>query len=251
MSGLSPIESDIYITLFEKGPSKITQLSRQSKIPKTTLYRILERLTENALVTVILKGGDKVYAAENPKRLESILKDKKVTIEKELNHIDNLITKFPLFLDGLPTNTSANDFSVKFYEGKKSVKLIYEEALKSNGFRAFLNAQKLNKYFPENVNLFLETHRKRNDMHIWEIMEKSSGAQSYAKKIPKERYYCKFVPEGMQLSVIDFMMFDGKVAIVNLADNTSGTMVINESFYQNAKAIFDFVWQVLPEPTLD
>ncbi|MBI3366121.1 hypothetical protein HY041_00640, partial [Candidatus Roizmanbacteria bacterium] len=157
---------------------------------------------------------------------------------------------FPDFLSTIkavsPQAPKSKEVEIKYYEGKQAVNHIYEEGLNAKEFRAYVNCHELSKVFPENENRFLEAHNKKNDMNIWEIMENSPEAREYIKKIPKKRYYHKFIPEGMNLSIIDYIIFDGKVAIVNLEKHTTGVLISNEHYYNNAKALFEFVWQMLP-----
>jgi hypothetical protein len=45
---------------------------------------------------------------------------------------------------------------------------------------------------------------------------------------------------------LDFIIFDGTVAIINTNDDVVGVVIKNDKFYENVRAIHKFVWDFLP-----
>jgi len=50
----------------------------------------------------------------------------------------------------------------------------------------------------------------------------------------------------LNLASIDYLIYDGKVAMIDAAKGIGGIVIENDSFYQDAKAIHQFIWQFLP-----
>mgnify|MGYP001597084432 CR=1 FL=1 len=63
-----------------------------------------------------------------------------------------------------------------------------------------------------------------------------------------KRYSFKFMPKNIQLSSQDILIYDGKVAIINYENTIDAVVLNNRYFYKNCKELFDFIWQLLPEP---
>lgn len=48
--GLTEIESKVFLTLLQNGPQSELTLSRQTKVPRTTVYRVLENLNKKGIL---------------------------------------------------------------------------------------------------------------------------------------------------------------------------------------------------------
>lgn len=238
--GLTEIEAKVYQGLIETGPTTVMELAEHTGIKRITVHFNIENLIQKGLVVQTIQGARRQIIAEPPERLEYL-------IDQQFDKAKNLQIKFPDFIHTIRTihPQKSKEVEIKYYEGKESVMHIYDEALKAKEFRAYVNPEELHKVFIHNMDLFIQTHKRRKDMQVWEIMEESPEAQKYIKIMPKERYYYKLIPRGVDLSIIDYMMFDGKVAIVNLEKHTTGILISNENYYHSAKAIYNLVWQML------
>lgn len=248
--GISDTESQLYVDLLELGPSSIAELTRKSTIPRTTVRENVERLIQKGLVSQTFKGARKKLVAEEPNKAKLLLMDRRLDLENQQRNLDDLDNKFEGFAEALyshiPNIREKADVTVKFYEGKREVFKIYEAALQSEIFKAYVNAEELKIAFPGNFELFVKAHTDNKKMNIWEIMEDTPSAREYASQMPLERYFAKFVPKGVHFSVIDYMVFDGNVAVIDLKQNTSGLVISNDDYYKNASAIFDLMWGLLP-----
>lgn len=240
--GLSEIETKLYLGLLEKGPTTVLEISRHTGIKRATTHFNIESLIQKGLVTQTSVGARRQIIAEPPQSLE-------ILVEQHLSDAKNLKQNLPSVIDLVASNypkySQQEDVHVKYYAGKQAVKSIYTDVLRSKEIRTYVNATAVAKVFPENMELFIKAHNKHTDMRVWEIMDKSSYSEEYANQMVSDRYFYKFIPETLDLSVIDYMIYDGKVAIVNIKEDASGLIFSNEDYYNNAKAIFDFVWNMI------
>jgi hypothetical protein len=64
----------------------------------------------------------------------------------------------------------------------------------------------------------------------------------------KGRYHYKVIDR--QLEITDYLIYDGKVAIIDIDDvnksNITGVVIANSNFYNSSKTLFEFIWHVLP-----
>ncbi len=245
--GLNKVEAEIYYGLLNHGPSTVKHLAEHTGLNRVTTHFQINNLINKGLVIQIKKDARRQIVAEPPERLAYL-------IEQKEKGIKQLRDDFPDFIKSIQpaipvSNTKDEEVEVKFYKGKQGCQLIYEDVLQAKELRTYVNSKEIASYFPDNANLFINNHNKRSDMFIWEIMNKSTifDSKSYANSMVKGRYFVKFIPPSLDLSVIDYMIYDGKVAIVNIKESPTGMIIINSDYYENAKAIFNFVWKMLPD----
>ena len=71
--GLGANEAAVYIAMLSLGPATVLSISRASGVKRTTIYNVLESLKQKGLVRTDVRGFKQLYAAEHPKKLESML----------------------------------------------------------------------------------------------------------------------------------------------------------------------------------
>jgi predicted transcriptional regulator len=244
---LSQKEIALYLNLIKYDALTILELAEISGINRATTHVNVENLTQKGLVTQMKKGrgSRRLIMAEPADKLSVIFTERRAKLEAAESQL-GFITKE---LTNLKKEYKTNEnIEIRRYKGKDEVRLIYNEVLKSKEIRSYLNCKELSKVFPGNINKFLEAHKKNQTMQIWEIMEKSEEAKEYAKQMPTERYYFRLATEQLNLASLDYILFDGKIAVIEL-DTTveiSGIVFENKNFYENANAIHKFVWNFLP-----
>src|SRR3989338_6121463 len=75
--GLSENESKVYFASLSLGPATIIRIANTAEIKRTTVYSVVEALKQKGLINLEIKGFKKLYAAENPEKLETILEVKR------------------------------------------------------------------------------------------------------------------------------------------------------------------------------
>lgn len=240
--GLTKIEGEIYQGLLQTGPTTVKELSEFLRMKRITTHFNVESLIEKGLIIQTMHGARRKIMAEKPEHIHFL-------IERKESELKELRQNYPVIRNIINTiipQTNTPKVEVKYYEGIKGVQLIYDDVLQAKQIRAYVNAMEVAKVFPNNMNMFIKTHTKRADMKIWEIMNRAPEVEKYAKKMTMGRYFYKFIPSSLNLSIVDYLIYDNKVAIINIRENPTGMIIINTDYYDNAKAIFDFVWEMLP-----
>jgi HTH-type transcriptional regulator, sugar sensing transcriptional regulator len=241
---LSELEAKLYLTLLQTGPISVRDLAEDIKVKRTTAYLYIDQLVDKGLVVKLVKGSKKLISAEDPKNLQSLV-DEKVKHAKEVEGLLPDIIK--TISSKIPQTSEGTEAEIKYYKGKNGVKKIYEEVLKANEVRSYVNIEEIAEVFPENFDLFDNALKVNPDMIMYEVVENSPQAKKRFENTKKrERYYYKFLPEDMKLSAQDILVYDGKVAIISLKDNTHGIVLSNLDLYNNLKILFDFIWKILP-----
>src|SRR4030042_5957943 len=115
--GLSEKEAKVYLAVLELGEVNIQKIAQKSSIKRTTVYDVINSLKEKRLLSELTKGKKTLYSAEDPRKLEGHLDEKKEMLRKilpELLSITNLLDKKP---------------TIRFYEGDEGIKEVYKDTL--------------------------------------------------------------------------------------------------------------------------
>src|SRR3989338_4012226 len=71
--GLSKEEVKIYLYLLEKGLQSALSISRVLRLPRTRVYRLLDKLAEKALILQKLDTTGLKFTAASPKQFELLI----------------------------------------------------------------------------------------------------------------------------------------------------------------------------------
>lgn len=79
--GFNKYESAVYEALVKIGKATAFQLSRESKVPYGRVYDVIESLANKGLLRTV-PGTPKMYAIDDPKIIEEMLKERKQKLDK-------------------------------------------------------------------------------------------------------------------------------------------------------------------------
>jgi len=242
--GLSEIEAKLYLTLLQDGATSVRNLARATGIQRTSTYDYLNQLVDKGLVYRVVKGTKKQVSANPPEECLLPLVEERAQTAKTLQNT------FSEVLHLFPQRSETGEAEIKYYKGKLGVKRIYEEALKAKELRSYVNIASMVDTLPENSILFAEALKNNKDIKIFEIIENSLLSQEQTQfqtnNADHKRYFYKFLPKEVKLSAADTLIYDGKVAIINVRGQITGVVLHNTDYYKNCKELFDFNWNVLP-----
>ena len=246
--GLSQLEVQLYLKLLESGPISITELSQSIKIPRTTVHENIAKLEEKGLVAKTVIRKSKKIIAEQPSKFKSMLRNKKIALKTQQQDIIETEKELPQLIKTIYQNFPAvnTEFDVKVYKGKKIISKVFDEIFSCNEMRSYVDTRGLDKVFPENYRKFYTAHSQNKNMRVWEII--SPMIDPFINDYDKSRYFYKTAPISIQTAIpIDYIIFDKQVAVINCTENPTCIVINNQAYYENAKALFDFVWQLIPK----
>lgn len=242
--GLTEIEAKIYLCLLELKESTVLEVARKTAIKRATVHFNIENLIGKGLVSQTRKNSKRLLIAENPENLTILLEKRKSDISKLEGGIGSLVS-------ALKTHSlkKVEGFSmqVKYFEGRDAVKAIYNDSLNAKVVRSYVNLQKVASVFPENQERFVSFLQENSDLELYEIVDDSSISKSLVKLFSETsaNYKYKFVPAKIKLSAADVLIYDGKVAVINLGEQTAGMILDNYEYFEISKEIFEYLWSTL------
>lgn len=252
---LSEIEAQLYLTLLQTGPSSIRELAEITKMKRTTAYFYIDQLGEKGLAIKLVKGSRKLVAANEPENLENLVEKKLAAAQEtknELNQIFSLIDK------KMPEEKKFDKSDIRHYKGRLAMKKLYDDFLTGKELRIYANLSKLEKLLAKSdfilpYDIFERGLEKNKELQIYEIIADEPGTidQFEVEETSQKdnRYQYKYLPADIGLTSPGIAFYKDKVAIISGTNAPYITIVEDADYYDNSVKLFDFIWNVLPEPS--
>lgn len=230
--GLSKNEAIVYITLLDLGSATATKIADKSKLHRTTVYDVLDRLVEKGMASHILKKETKYFEAAEPESLLGILKQRE----------ENLLKVLPQLK--LSNKMSESKAKATIFEGLAGVKTTMRQNLETlkDGDTFYVFG------VPKNVTdlvgrPFLDWfHKKRIEKKVtmWHIYNEDAGERmKYMNSLPytKARY---FPPEYSNPVVT--RIHGNKVVFVVWDENPMAVEIDDKRMADAYRKYFKLLW---------
>ena len=234
--GLGGREELMYKTLLSGGPRSISELSRRTGIPRVNIYASLPRLLSHGFVAQSPKGKYKVYYAEAPKKLNSMLNDIIAESELEIEELEEMAEK------------SGKRPKVTYAEGAKAIRQVYSDgvhSLKKGGiYYRYSSSSDLKR--EESLKKYLPTdYRKLRDEKELERLVITNETTKNRKK-PAFGREVKAVPRDYDLFEynITLTIYGDKVSIIDY-NSESVITIENHAMAKFQKKIFKLLFRKL------
>ncbi len=233
--GLGAREEKVYRALLAAGPSSISEISRRTGLPRVTLYTLLPHLLALGLILQSPKGKYKVYYAESPQKITSLLTEGLQQSESEIAQMEEV------------RNMNSGRPKITYGEGFEAVRSIMSDVIHSLGkdgvyYRysssSALKRENTLKYLPGD---YLKL-REEKGLERYVITNEFTRS----KKKPALGRDLKVVPQEYDLFEYNItqVIYGNKVAIVDYNNETAIT-IENATLAEFQKKIFKLLFYKL------
>lgn len=243
--GFDPEIVDIYLILQAYGPQNIMQLSRNAKIERTRLYRLLDALTDSNLVEIETEYKRKIYKAAPISNLQILLSKK----EQELRELQTELKRIEQDFTTSSRSLHSPLTHVQFYKGIDGLKqMLWNETKAKTENLSILYENMQNKtnlaFFQRWVERcnerhltfrsiigehFLATQRDWYEKHNNEILAHWSGRQISPEIFP--------ITHSM-------VTYDDVIAYYNWQEGrVFGVEIYNQQVADAQRIFFEMLWQ--------
>ncbi len=118
-AGLTGGEARVYLAITELGETTVGNIVDKSKVTKSIIYQILEKLIEKGLISFIYKEKTKYFQAAPPDNLITFLENQKKSIEDTEKEIKEILPQLLL------KRAYSKKSNVTVYEGFKGIMTVY------------------------------------------------------------------------------------------------------------------------------
>ena len=227
--GLTKVESRVYITLLNEGPSLANTLSRRSGIHRRSIYDVMDRLIDKGLVNYIVQNKKRYFSATSPHRLSEVIEEQESSIKRAMPELDAKYSE----------NKEKQETS--FFRGKEGLKSVFEDQIDEGKEILIMGGSKkahntLKYYFPH-----YDKRRIEKKIKVKFLLDGSARNDREIKAIPlKEARYFPNSIEGNTSTCI----YGNKVAIIVWADSPVALLIKNSEIAKSYRANFSMLWDV-------
>lgn len=239
--GLSDKESRIYISSLELGAASVQQIAKVSEVNRATTYVAVESLIRRGLMSTTQSGKKRLFVAETPETIMSIIQKEKKVLEEKEGNIKSILGDLRLLSSGIRSRPK-----ITFHEGLNGIERIRNHIKTSNSkyIEEFCCLDWAYKYFPPNE----DDHRKyfRKTFSIRFIYTSSKGAILKSKD---EGVVRKFVSHDKYPFDGDVAIFGDKAAIIYYSPQPLGVLVEHKGIANTLRQLFSLAWEGIKNET--
>lgn len=232
--GITGKDAEIYLELLKLREATVIQLSKQTKIKRTSVYYCLDSLMDKGVVGLVVRNNKKLYYVEDPKQsLLSLVEQQKAAVELLLPKIKDLYGK------------GSDHPAIKIYYNLSGIKTIFEDVLSCE--------EKVGRYYVSDLNVdellgeaFLKSFvKKRVSSKIKSLSLRTANyiptREQEASNMNQLRE-TRIMPEGLNFAPY-MCIYDNKSVIIS-AKEKIGFIIESKEFADAQKAIFDTIWKI-------
>jgi HTH-type transcriptional regulator, sugar sensing transcriptional regulator len=233
--GLENDEIKVYLAVLAMGEATVREIAEDTRIKRTTIYLIAERLIEKGIMGEYKAKYGTHYTVSSPSFLLSRLDGMKLEIEKVMPELKALEKKENF------------EPSTKLYRGKSGYLKILEETLDGYSHEALYigSAEDLNEVISEKYsNKYIEERVKRK-IRFRQIVFPDSYSRKLKEKDEKELRRTRFLPKDHKFSA-NLVIFKDKVAYLSSKRELIGVVIESQEISQMEKEKFEMMWNKIP-----
>ncbi|MFC1617781.1 TrmB family transcriptional regulator [Patescibacteria group bacterium] len=117
-------EIAVYLNLIENSPTSVRSIAADTVIGRGTVFNILKKFITEGLASYYRKGKTKLFAAADPKILQTRLERQREELVQQQKEVEKVIPELRSFFSSKGRKTK-----VKYYEGTKEVSEMLRDVL--------------------------------------------------------------------------------------------------------------------------
>lgn len=241
--GLNDEESAVYSILLEKGPQSVLEISRNSGIDRTGVYRILEKLQELGTIEEITGENRKMYSALDINMLEFLVREKEEKIRQ-------LKESLPLIDKIISSRASSRQPGTKvlFYRGKDGIRQQVWNTLRADqiclGFTYRKLSELIGDFYIKWQDEWVAKKLLLRDIYSDDYL-KSLKVQTINPHIPPGHFESRYISSEILNINYQYNIYNDVVSIYNWHDGEIyGVEIYNEKIANLQKQFFELAWNM-------
>lgn len=247
--GMAEEWAEVYLDLVEHGESTPLLVARSTGLNRTKVYRVLEQMQKQRLVSEIVGEHTTRFVPAGPERIEEMLKAKQVMVAEVSSKWGLMGQK----LEELEVAREA-ETKVRYYKGRSGIQQMVWNTLKASkeivgythtAFEGAVGEKFAQDYYDEfyrrNLHMRdLVSESYRESMRGVELAKQSYRQHPHWESHIQSRYLAPqilVIPHQMDIydGVVSFYRWEGKEVF--------GVEIYNPHVYQMQKQLFELAWE--------
>jgi len=228
------LSSYVYLALLELGLATPSQIAREAKLKRPTVYVLLGNLVEKNFVAQV-QGKPKKFRAEHPDKLKMQMYENLIVFERSLPWLKSLINK--------ETETP----NVRFFRGLKGIKQAYKESLlvaQNTKVLAFGSAEAVLEQLKGFIELYL-AERVSKKIKVRAITQDNQETRKMLQRDKKELRETRILDPWQFNKEVEIDVYDNKILAISLEGNNSVAIILeSKTIVEALRQMFEIIWRV-------
>src|SRR3989344_2047767 len=239
--GLSDKEALIYLALLQVDSTTALDLSKKTKINRSTVYVVIDSLSKKGLVSETTVGKKTQFQAEPPERLETYIERRKAQFEEQSKRIKDVIPE----IKSIQRDTGERPV-VKYYDGVEGIISSAEETFRND---SGIGEEPVYMFYSRDTleGLFSEEERKKFRKVRLDKNVKSKVLYSYEKgDIPSDSTGERIKIDSKKYPITcDVAIYKDKVRISVMGKKLSSIFIQSQDVADTLKSLFRLAFENL------
>jgi len=235
--GLSDEEIKVYLAILSLGGATVREIASTTKIKRTTIYLIAERLMSKGIMGEYKAKYGTHYIVQTPKALLTKLEDVKTEIEAVMPQLKAIEKK------------ELHEPNIKFYKGREGYLTILNDSLEGYSHEVLYlgSAQELNKIITERyvTGRYIPARLKKK-ITFKELVFPDKFSQELKKKDSQELRQTKFLPKNYIFNA-NMLIYADKVAYFTSRRELISVLVESKDITEMERKKFQLLWDKLQD----
>ena len=229
--GFSQKEAMIYSTLYQRGPSPVSTLANLTKIKRTSVYDILNSLSNRGLIISFKQGTYTYFAIDDINKIFLEQKEKTNIANQLIQELKN------------STNISTG-FQINYYKGHEGFTEMHEDILKAkpDEILGFMNMEEFYKGLNPYRDDEWTKERTKAKIKARLILVDSKLAREMQKEDKKLNREIKLIPKNRAPFTTSCNIYKDHIVFFDSANEVIGIRIHHPAFYQMQKQLFEIAW---------
>jgi sugar-specific transcriptional regulator TrmB len=238
--GLTDKEVTVFMVLLQNGPMFATNIAKNAKLNRTTIYGLLKELSEKGLVSSVNKKESATrYQSIAPEMLPGYIERKRDELLSSKKDLESVVPQLLLMRSRgkiLP--------KVQFFEGSSGVEQAYEDMLEHNKEKMIYALTGLEgavtTLTPKFQDYFISKRVQMGIKAEYIIPDTELARAATLQDVQKMRTP-KFIPPQYNFNT-EICMYDNKVSILSYSQENPVALIIEDETISHAmKQIFAYI----------
>lgn len=230
--GLADEEIKVYLAMLKIGASLASKISEETKINRSHVYQLLERMIAKGFVSYAIRENRKYFSAVNPEKIIELIRDKE---EKMKNMLPTLLSF---------TTLEKDKPIVEIFEGKEGIKTILNNILKTKeewlAFGSSGKGVEILSFYAEHW----EKEREKLKIPLKGILDRSESGLKRGSELSKKKYTEIRYSNEENLNPVSTWVYGDKLAfIIWSKEHLFAIRVRNEDISNSFKKHFKILWK--------
>jgi sugar-specific transcriptional regulator TrmB len=240
--GLDESEAKIYLHLLDKGPQTPLEISRDTNINRSKIYRHIDKLLADKLIELSNAERGMKLKASHPQNLELVIHEKEQELKLQKENLPDILRE----LTSMPSSQQKN-IEIKHYRGTDGLKQMLWNHLAAKKELLVFGYENRNNIAGKNFAETIRYEQVERKITKIEIENATDQGDYWYTSVPNwgKYYKSRYIPPEI-LNIQQYqVIFNDTISILSWGDgNKVGVEIINSPFVEMYKQIFWKFWEI-------